>query len=115
MRRPLACLLALCLLPPLAAVAQGEPDGCPEGSVCVEWQGHTVEVDPRWGAVCYVVEIRTVVTATLDGTTTTKGADCALLVESGDTYKAVDDAVRLTPEQAAVAELGEPLVLRMDP
>lgn len=94
----------------------GDPEtlDCPKGRICVPFEGTVVEINPRYGAACYVVEIRTVTTETLAGTEEAKEAECALFVASGETYVLAAEAVRLTPEQAAVAEIGEPLTLKLD-
>lgn len=117
MMRRVGLIAMFCLLPAIggSAMAQGADEDCPEGFSCQELSGAVVEIDMRFGAVCFVAEVRTTTVETLEGTDEEVAASCALFVASGDGYALAAEDVPLTDEQAAVAKLGEPLVLRMDP
>lgn len=105
-----------------AAVAQepGDATGggvdCPESFVCVEIDGGVVlEISPAEGAIQgFVSSLSITETETIAGETERHESGMAVwLAERNGTYVVVAEDVALTDAQAAVAEVGDPMVAHL--
>lgn len=102
-----------------AAVAQepGDATGaeCPDSFVCVPYDGVILEISPEDGAlVGFVSSLSVTETETIAGETERHQSGTAVwLAERNGTYVVVAEDVALTDAQAAVAEVGDPMVAHL--
>lgn len=105
----LGLFLAICN----ARTATAQTTDCPKNTVCVEYAGSIVEIDPTLGFYqSIVVEERTVTIRTLNDTTIQRWVKVASFASDGDAYVlAREDTVERTGVFAN-ADLGDVFILQ---
>lgn len=106
-----ALAFMLGLAPETVTLSQEE---CPTRWVCVEYADRVFEIDPAQGALqAFVTSVSETFTQDLTGERITHHGQATLFRRRGNTYVPDPVAEALTAAQAEVAEIGDPLVLRL--